>query len=172
MIIFASIFGVGFLTLILSLIFGTDHDIDVHDDIGGGGDHGPSVFSAKMVALAMVGFGAVGFGFRATYEWSMFRSSMAGIGGAIAIGIIGYFILRAFYASQASSTINDSDIVGVSGNVIDAIGKTDYGQITCVVRGREMTFMARTTDSEPIQRNSPVKVVSKSGPVVTVSRID
>ncbi len=172
MVIFASIFGVGFLTLILSLIFGGDHDIDVHGDFDTDVDHGPSVLSAKMIALAMVGFGAVGFGFRATYDWSMFQSSMAGVGGALVMGIIGWVILRAFYASQASSTVSDSDIVGVSGNVIDAIGEKDYGQIICVVRGREMTFMARPADSRPIERNTPVKIISKSGPVVTVSRID
>ena len=172
MVIFASIFGVGFLTLLLSLIFGGDHDIDVHGDIDTDADHGPSIFSAKMIALAMVGFGAVGFGMRGTYNWSMFQSSMAGVGGALVLGIIGWIILRAFYASQASSTVSDSDIVGTNGNVIDAIGEKDYGQIICVVRGREMTFMARPADAKPIARNTPVKIVSKSGPVVTVSRID
>ncbi|MFH1699299.1 MAG: NfeD family protein [Candidatus Zixiibacteriota bacterium] len=171
MLIFATIFGIGFLILILSLLFGHDHDIDA--DASGdldSADH-PSVFSVKVVALFMVGFGSVGFGLRTTTDWTMIASSMGGVAGAIVVAGIGYVIIRAFYASSESSTINDRDVIGQTANVIDAIDGNNYGQITCIVRGREITFLARTDDGEVIARGAPVKIVSKSGNVVSVSRI-
>ena len=174
MLIFASIFGVGFLILIISLIFGHDTDVDAGIDMDhdvGGDAHGPSIFSIKMVSLLMVGFGAVGFGMRATTDLTMFQSSLAGVGGAIAVGAIGYFILRMFYASQASSTISDQDILGVDGNLIDGINHDQNGQVACVVRGREMTFLARSHDSQSIRRGTPVRIVGKSGSIVTVKEI-
>ena len=78
MFVFATIFGVGFFILILSMVFGHDSDIDIDSGDFDAGSSGPSVFSAKMIALLMVGFGAAGFGIRATTEYSMFYSSMGG----------------------------------------------------------------------------------------------
>lgn len=169
MFMFATIFGVGFFILIMSLVFGHDADVDVDHDIGvDHGSSGPSIFSMKVIALIMVGFGATGFGFRATTDWSMFQSSMAGIGGAVVLGAIGYLIIRGFYSSQESSTISDQDIIGHSGNLIDAIGEGSNGQVSCIIRGREITFLARSVDGTPIVKGAAVKIVSKIGNVVTV----
>ena len=170
MIVFATIFGVGFLVLILSMIFGHDTDIDMDAHVGDldSGTSGPSIFSPKMIALLMVGFGAFGFGYRATTDASMFHSSMAGIGGAAILGIVGYLIIRAFYASQESSTISDNDIIGQHANIIDEIQKDSNGQVACVIRGREITFLARTADGSGIAKGHPVRIISKTGNVVTV----
>jgi membrane-bound ClpP family serine protease len=177
MLIFASIFGVGFLVLIISMVFGTDHDVDV-----GGGDadfghdvsdatHGPSVFSFRIISLLLVGFGAVGFGFRATTSLSMFQSSMAGIGGAVAVGALGYLIIRMFYSSQTSSTISDQDIIGLTGNLIDAIHGDQNGQISCIVRGREITYLARSVDGQSINRGASVRIIEKAGSIVVVKPV-
>jgi len=167
MAIFATIFGVGFLVLIFSLIFGHDVDGDIDHDF----DHpeaGPSIFSVKMIALLMVGFGSMSFGIRATTDASMLVASMAGVGGAAVIGGIGYFIIRAFYSSQASSTITDSDIIGCIATLIDAIPENGNGQISCMLRGREITFLARSKSGQAIARGNTVKVISKAGNIVTV----
>jgi membrane protein implicated in regulation of membrane protease activity len=168
--IFATLFGVGFVVLIISLIFGSDAEVEADADVDHGG-HGPSIFSVKMIALLMVGFGAVSFGVRASTDSTMFVSSMAGVGGAIVVGALGYIIIRAFYASQESSTITDNDIVGCTANLIDAIGEGGNGQIACVIRGREITYLARSADGRAIARGVPVKVVSKTGNVVTVEPV-
>jgi len=170
MIIFATIFGIGFLILVISLIFGTDHDFDVDADADAG--HGHGIFSVKLVALLLVGFGATGFGARSTTDWSMFKCSMAGVGGAAIVGLIGWVILRAFYASQESSTVNDEDIIGQTANLIDAIGENQNGQIACIIRGREFTFLARSTDGKAIKRGTPVKIIAKTASVVTVQPIE
>jgi membrane-bound ClpP family serine protease len=172
LLVFATIFAVGFLLLIFNLIFGSDvaDDIDA-GDVGDAGE-GPSVFSLKMLALLMVGFGSVGFGVTATTEASMFVASAAGIGGAIVVGVLGYVIIRAFYSSQASSTITAQDIVDSEGNLIDGIGEGGVGQVVCVVRGREITYLARSRDGKAINRGAAVKVIAKVGNTVTVERIE
>jgi len=167
MVIFATIFGIGFVILIFSLIFGHDVDTDTHIDHDGGG---PSIFSVKMISLLMVGFGALSFGVRATTEASMFASSMAGVGGALVVGAMGYFIIKAFYASQSTSTITDSDIIGSRATLIDAIPDNGSGQASCIIRGREITFLARSKDGRAVNRGSSVRIVSKAGNVVTIER--
>jgi membrane-bound ClpP family serine protease len=162
---------VGFFLLIISLIFG--HDTDIHADADFDHDtHGPSIFSVKMIALLMVGFGAVGFGVKATTTGSMFQASMAGILGAVVVGIAGFFIIKMFYRSQESSTISDEDLIGQTANLIDAIGASGNGQIACIVRGREITFLARSSDGQPINRGVPVRILSKAGNTVTVEPIE
>lgn len=172
MLIFATIFGVGFVILIINLIFGADHDVDASADADIGHDmdsgHGPSIFSMRIISLLLVGFGAVGFGFRATTDMTMFQSSLAGVGGAIAVGALGYLIIRMFYASQTSSTISDHDLIGQTGNLIDAIHDDQIGQVSCIVRGREITYMARSADGSSINRGTPVRIVEKAGNVVIV----
>jgi hypothetical protein len=174
MVIFATIFGIGFVILLLNLIFGSDHDtgFDTHAADGGDAVHGPSIFSLRIAALLMVGFGAVGFGMRSTTDVSMFTASMAGVAGALVVSSIGYLILRAFYGSQASSTITDADIIGVTANLIDAIPQDGTGQIACIVRGREMTFVARSSDGRPIGRATAVRILRKSGSMVIVGPLN
>lgn len=169
MIIFATIFGLGFVILIFNLIFGHDFDTDV--DIDASDLMGPSIFSLKMIALLMVGFGATSFALHATTRSSMMQSSLAGIGGAVVIGAIGYLIIRAFYVSQASSTITDQNVLGCDANVIDTIPAEGNGQITCIVKGREITFLARSSDGTEIAKGTPVNIKLKTGNVVTVEII-
>ncbi len=177
MLIFATIFGVGFLLLILNLIFGHDVDHGFDHDVSGGADHGdgtghgPSVFSVRMIALLMVGFGALSFGVRATTSASMFISSMFGVAGAIVIGAVGYFIIRAFYANQASSIITDNDLIGCTATLLDAIPENGFGQIACVLRGREITYLARSRNNRAVARGTSVRVVGKSGNTVEIEPI-
>lgn len=174
MLVFATIFGVGFLMLIFNLLFGGDvaDNIDVDTDAGGDVGDGPSVLSIRMLALLMVGFGAVSFGMSATTDATMFACSMGGVGGAIVVGAIGYVILRAFYSSQASSTVTDADVIGKTANLIDGISENGTGQVAAVVRGREMTYLARSRDGQPIPKGAAVKIISKVGNTVTVEKLD
>jgi membrane-bound ClpP family serine protease len=176
-LVFLSIFIVGFAVLVISMIFGHDtgdgFDHDLGGDAGVDADHGgPNIFSVRMISLLLVGFGGGGFGVRATSDASMLVASMAGLGGAAVVGVIGYVIIRMFYSSQASSTITDRDIIGCTANLIDGISGTGNGQISCVLRGREITYLARSRGGESIPRGTPVRVVGKSGNIVTVEPVE
>jgi len=169
-LIFATLFGVGFLLLIGSLIFGhdTDVDADVDMDVDTDASGGAHIFSIKMISLLMVGFGAFSFGVRSSTAATMFVSSMAGIGGAILVGIVGYVIIRMFYSSQASSTITNADVIGSSATLIDGIAENGIGQASCVLRGREITYLARSRDGGAIKRGTAVRIITKTGNIVIV----
>jgi membrane protein implicated in regulation of membrane protease activity len=169
--IFATIGGVGFVLLVGSLIFGgdADHDLDHDVDHGHGG---PSIFSIRMIALLMVGFGCGGYGVRATTDASMLLSTLAGLGGALIVGLLGYALIRLFYTSQASSTVTDQDIVGNEATLLDSVPENGVGQISCTVHGREITYMARSSDGHPIKKGARVRVLRKSGTSVTIEPID
>jgi membrane-bound ClpP family serine protease len=165
------------LLLLINLIFSHDTDMHVSHDFSDGGhdtdgSHGPSIFSVRMISLLMVGFGALSFGVRATTDASMFVASMAGIGGAVVIGGVGYTIIRAFYASQASSTITEQDLIGSQATLLDGIPEKGYGQIACVLRGREITYLAMSKDGRTIPRGAQVRVTGKSGNAVIVEAIN
>ncbi len=169
MIVFLSIFGVGFTLLVLSMIFGHDADVDVDVDVDvDAGPGGPSIFSVKMISLLLVGFGSTGFAVRVTTDSTMFMSSMGGLGGAVAMGIVGYIILRIFYTSQESSTITRKDIEGCTGTLIDAINEGGQGQVACIIRGREITYLARSKDGQAVDRGQQVRIISLTGNRVTV----
>ncbi len=165
MVVFATIGILGFAILLLSLLFGHDHDHDFsgHDHDGSDSNEGPSIFSVKMFAVEMVGFGVTGFGVRAGTDLSSVWASVAGLGGAAVMGIIGYTIIKSVWSQQATSTITKADIIGASGRLIDAIPRDGVGQIACSVRGREDTYLARTQDGHAIPHGRTVKIVDKVG---------
>ena len=65
-------------------------------------------------------------------------------------------------------TILDRDVIGQSANLIDSIGEGMNGQVSCIIRGREITYLARSSDGKAINRGTPVKIVGKTGGIVTV----
>ncbi len=171
MLLFATIGILGFAILLVSLLFGHDQDHDFsgtdHDALSDG-DGGPSIFSMKMLAIAMVGFGVTGFGVIAGTDWTMLVASLFGMGGAAVMGLIGFTIIKSVWRQQASSTITRADIIGAMGRLIDAIPAGGVGQIACSVRGREDTYMARTKDGHTIPLGSTVRIVDKVGQHVIV----
>ena len=98
-----------------------------------------------MIALLMVGFGCGGYGIRATTEASMLLSTMAGLGGALIMGLVGYALIRMFYTSQASSTVTDQEIIGHEATLLNSVPSDGVGQVSCTVHGREITYMARSS---------------------------
>ncbi len=171
MLLFASIGLLGFAILLISLMFGTDHDHDFsgHDhDTVSDGDGGPSVFSVKMFAIEMVGFGVTGFGVLAGTDLSMLVASLFGLGGAVVMGLLGFMIIKSIWKQQASSTITRTDIIGAIGHLIDAVPANGVGQVACSVRGREDTYIARTKDGHAIPLGTTVKIIDKVGQHVIV----
>lgn len=169
MLLFATIGILGFAILLISLFFSHDHDFSSPDnDIISDGDGGPSIFSVKILAIAMVGFGVTGFGIIAGTNFTMVMASLFGIGGALVMGIIGFTIIKTIWKQQASSTITRSDIIGSVGRLIDAIPANGVGQIACSVRGREETFMAQTKNGQAIPLGHTVKIIDKVGQHVIV----
>ena len=55
---------------------------------------------------------------------------------------------------------------------LDAIVDEGRGQVAVVLRGREITFLARSRDGQSIKRGTPVAIVAKTANIVTVDPIE
>ena len=172
MAIFVTAALAGSLIVVVILILGSDHDIGVDHDVDLGADldgGSPGVVSIKVISLAVCGWGVAG-AIAKYHGATMWQSSLYGLIGAAILGAIGYLFLLAFYRSQASSTVTDSDYEGLRGRVITTIRENGLGEITCTVRGRTFSMMARSEDDKSIASDALIEVVRKVGNVVIVRK--
>ncbi|MGH9777080.1 MAG: hypothetical protein ACRD5I_01590 [Candidatus Acidiferrales bacterium] len=167
--IFLAIGAMGFLFLLVSLIFGelfeglvADHDVD--------GDHGgPGFFSTRVISvfiMAFGGFGAIGI----HYGLSTLTSSLVGTGSGVVFGGIVYAFARFLYGQQSSSEVRTADLVGQVARVIIAIPAGGLGQVRCQIGEALVDKIARTQDGAAVPENSMVKIEEVLGETVVVKR--
>jgi hypothetical protein len=170
--IFLAIGAVGFLFLLVSLIFGelfeglmdTDHDADVDGDHGG-----PGFFSTRVISvfiMAFGGFGAIGI----HYQLSTLSASLLGVSGGVVFGSLIYGFGRFLYGQQASSETRTADLVGQTARVIVGIPAGGLGQVRCQIGEALVDKIARTQDGTAVPENSMVKIEEVLGETVVVKR--
>jgi membrane protein implicated in regulation of membrane protease activity len=168
--VFLAIATVGFLFLLISLIFGEifEHFEFAHDlghDLGHGG---PSLFSVRGMAIFVTAFGGVGA--IATYRgYGVFPSSFFGFTAGIALATLVYLFARFLYGQQASSTITSADLVGRTAQVSVGIPENGVGQVRCLVGEIMVDKLARSRDGNSIGPSSLVKIEEIVGESVIVS---
>jgi len=168
--VFLGISALGFVFLLVSLIFGElfEHlggdSFDLHLDHGG-----PGFFSSRVVSVfvtAFGGFGAIGV----HYGLSLLAASGLGmVSGVFFAGLI-YLFARFLYQQQASTDVLSSDPVGRPARVVVAIPADGLGQIRCKVGEELVDRIARSTDGQPIPENAVVLVEKVLGETVVVRR--
>ena len=164
--IFAVVFSV------FSFIFGHDHDVDhdVSTQIGGHdlGEGMPSLFSARVISLFLLGFS--GMGLIATHAWQFGAtlSSLCGIGFGVLLGGLAYAFTALFYREQSSSIATSEDYADLEGRVASNIPPGGTGEIAVVVKGQLKTIFAVSADGTAIPEGRTVKIVSMAGAVATV----
>src|SRR5215813_6549025 len=147
MIIFISLAIAAFLIVGGTFLFGHDHDVghdhgDVSHDVDGGhAEPTISIFSTKVLATLVMGFGAAG-AVAMHYGASYITASLIGVGAGIILGGIMYFILEMFYQQQSSSLVPTSDAVGCSGSVTITIGEGTNGEVGIFMDGQYRNFSA------------------------------
>jgi hypothetical protein len=171
--IFLGIAAIGFLFLLISLIFGGISD---HFDAGHGFDHdlghgGPGFFSSRGIAVFITTFG--GFGAIGIYRGvGILPSSFIGFGGGMVMATLVYFFARFLYGQQATSTVASSDLVGRSAQVSVGIPAGGVGQVRCLVGESIVDKIARSKDGNAIALNSVVKIEEIVGESVIVSTVN
>jgi len=172
--IFLAIAAVGFLFLIVSLMFG---EIFGHGDIGAhGGDvhgdaHGVGFLNLRVLSVfvtAFGGFGAIGvhLGYRTEIS-----TAIGLVGGFIFGGII-YLFASFLYGQQASSGVGVGELVGRTGQISVAIPAGGLGQVRCALGESVVEKLARTVDGGAIPANTSVKIESIVGETVLVRRAE
>lgn len=173
MLIFISIAIAAFIIVAGSFIFGHDHDAG-HDHAGGGhdaagGDSEPtiSVFSAKVIATLLMGFGAAG-AIACHYELGYLAASLIGLFCGILLGGVMYLVLALFYEQQASSLVPTSSAVGCTGRVTVSISEGAQGEVGLQMEGQYCTFLASSGDGHAIAKGQPVRVIKTLGSQLVV----
>ena len=168
--VFLGIAAIGFLFLLVSLIFGEifEHFGDAHfdHDLGHGG---PSFFSARVLSVfvtAFGGFGAVG----AHYGLSTLVSSGVGFVSGLLFASAIYFFASFLHGQQASTDVKVGDVVGQMARVVVTIPSNGVGQVRCQVGEEMIDKIARSKDGESIVENSLVRVEEALGEIVIVRR--
>jgi len=168
-LVFLAIAALGFVFLLISLIFGEIFEhlgTDLSHDLDHGG---PGFFSTRILSVfvtAFGGFGAIG----AHYGLSTLASSGLGFVSGMFFASLIYAFARFLYGQQASSELRSADIVGQTGRVVVAIPAGGVGQIRCQVGEELIDKIARSQDSEAIPENAVVQVAEVLGGTLIVRR--
>ncbi len=167
--VFLAIAGVGFVFLLLSLLFG-----EIFEHFGNGFDHGldhggPGFFSTRIMSVFVTAFG--GFGAIATfYGLSPVLASALGFGSGLAFATVILAFARFLYRQQATSEVRTADLVGQLGRVVVAIPAGGVGQVRCRVGEELVDKIARTRDGDAIAENASVRVEEVLGETVIVKK--
>lgn len=162
---------VGFLFLLVSLVFG---ELFEHGgELFGGGhdfDHGaPGFFSTRVISVfitAFGGFGAIGV----QLGYSTFLSTMLGMASGLVFGLLVFGFARFLYSQQATSTVATTELVGKTAQVTVAIPAGGLGQIRCRIGDSIVEKVAKSRNDEAIPANTAVRVEEILGETAVVSR--
>ena len=168
-VVFLGIAGVGFVFLLISLLFG-----EIFEHFEGGFDHdldhgGPGFFSTRIMSVFITAFG--GFGAVAThYGLSPLVSSGIGFGSGAFFASLIYAFARFLYGQQASTDVRSADLVGQTARVIVAIPASGVGQVRCRLGEELIDKIARAHDQKAIAENTVVRIDEVLGETVIVRR--
>ncbi len=168
---FLTILGAGFIYIVLGWLFSHvlgDH-ADAHSD-GHDGDHNHetvSIFSPKVVAIFMVGFGAGG-SIATSYAIGALGATLYGLGVGGLFGTIGLGFMRMLYAQQATSCVPMSAAIGQPAVVTSDIPMVGAGEVSLAVNGQYMTYSARSSSDDAVKRGSTVTIVGVQGTTLLV----
>ncbi len=178
MLIFLAIAIGSFILIAGSFIFGHDHDHD-HIDIGHGGDGHDlghdmeptiSVFSLKVIATFIMGFGAAGAIAR-QYGADYLVASLIGLGTGFILSLLMYLMLNVIYRQQSSSLVQTASAVGKTGIVQTSIACDGCGEVSLNIAGQYMPYLAKSARGTEIPKGRTVKVVSIVGSDLVVEEL-
>jgi membrane protein implicated in regulation of membrane protease activity len=165
--VFLSIAAVGFVFLLISVVFGElfdhigfDHDLDMG---------GPGFFSGRIMSVFVTGFGAFG-AIGVHYGFSPMVASALGLGSGLVFATIIYGFARFLYSQQASSRVDAADLVGQSARVVVAIPAGGVGQVRCRVGEELVDKIAQSRDGSAIPENASVRIDEILGETVIVKK--
>jgi membrane-bound ClpP family serine protease len=120
--------------------------------------------------MFLTGFGATGAIAR-SYELSYPLSTALGVAMGALVGLAGFQLIHFFMHQQASSTVEEEEMVGHLGTVTVPIPSSGLGQVVLEVKGRRVFPSARANSAAAIEEGAPVKVVRSTGSQVVVERL-
>ena len=167
MLVFVIIGLVGLLFLVVSSLFGGDHEVGHDHDFG---HEGPSPFSSRVISLFLTGFGFTG-AIGQSYDLGYPASSGLGVGMGLILAFTGFKLIAFFTKQGASSTLTDDELIGHVGQVTVPIPAGGLGQIVVDVHGRRVFPSARNVVDAAVAEGAQVKIIRSSGNQVVVEQV-
>jgi len=170
--VFIAIAFAGLVLLIGGSIFGHDHDHDFghgFDPGDGGAEPTASIFSTKVIAMFIIGFGAAGFVAR-YHNSGPEVASLWGVACGLLLGFVMYLILRLIYSQQSNSLASSTGAVGHSGVVTIGIDPGHIGEVEVTMGSLQRTYQARAEGPSGIAKGSTIEVVKCQGGQVVVKQ--
>lgn len=153
---------IGFVVLVISLIFDNDNDHDFGHDHDTGMSDTPGPFSTKVIAAFLMLFGATGFVLM--YQgMKVLPACLYGLVAGLAGAIFAYLILLVIYKQQATSAVQVKTAIGQKGTVSTTIKEGKPGQIDVDIDGRHFNPIARSSDGKTIPVGTTIEVVDVVG---------
>lgn len=169
-IVFCVLAGVGLAYIMVTAIFGGDHDVHVEHEISVEHDSAPSFLSPRVFCSFLVGFGATGAGCTA-YGANSLIASMAGLLPGLGSAVIAYLLGYVLYRQQADSSMKRGEVVGKTGTVVTRIPENGIGEINVNVAGRVCGFTAMAENQTEILPGRAIRVTKDLGDRVQVRQI-
>ena len=168
-LVFLGIGAIGFLFLLVSLVFG-----GLFDHFDGGLDHdldhgGPGFFSTRVMSVFVTAFGGVG-AIATHFGFGPLPASGIGFISGTALAAPVYYFARFLYGQQASSELLSNDLVGQPGRVVVSIPAGGVGQVRLKLGEELVDKIARGREPEAIGENTPVVVEEVLGETVIVKK--
>jgi membrane-bound ClpP family serine protease len=168
MIVFIILAVIGLILLLISAFFGVfGDDIEVAPEVEGGGPH---FLSLRSIAVFLTAFGTVGAIAR-YYNLSAMLSSLWGVLAGAAMSAIYLFAMNLVRSQEASSLIESTDLVGLTGRVTVAIPPEGLGEVSCTVKAQLTRRLARSKNRQAIPEGAIVRITEVQGDVVLVEMI-
>lgn len=168
--VFLGIAAIGFVFLLISLVFG-----EMFEHFGDGGlehdlDHGgPSFFSVRILSVFVTAFGGLG-AVATSYGLPPLPASGVGFASGVFFASLIYCFARFLYGQQATTELKAGDLAGETARVIVSIPAGGVGQVRCRIGEQLVDKIARSQDGQPIPENATVRVEEVLGETVVVRR--
>lgn len=165
--IFLAIAAIGFIFLIVTLVFGEIFEFfEADTDFDHGG---PGFFSSRIIAVFITAFGCFG-AIGTQYGMSAMSASGLGVASGLFFGGLIFMFARFLYGQQASSEVKPDDLVGQPCRVVIAIPPGGLGQVRCRIGEELVDKIARSSDGDAVPENTPVVIHEMLGETVIVRR--
>jgi hypothetical protein len=154
---------------------GAGHDHGGHAEVGWA-DHPLSTFSPlspTTISAFITAAGGMGYVAIAWWEWGPWASGALALGSGIVFSVIVFALFTfIFGATQGTSLVHQSGLVGVEGEVNVAIPSGGAGEVAYVKAGQRCVRSARCADAAAVPQGAKVviKAVSTNEFVVEETR--
>lgn len=165
MLVFLSLAAIGLLFLLVSAFAG-DH-IEVHPEVEVGG---MGFLSVRAIAVFLTAFGTVGAIAR-WYGMGTLSCSLWGLLSGVILSLVYVLVMGLVKSQEASSLVNDDDLIGCTGRITVAIAPGALGEVSCTSRSQTVRRMVRATHVGGVAEGSLVRIKEVQGDVLIVEEL-